>query len=350
MKSANAQDTSSAANRLTGVRTHSLLLDEPLPYDIFLIVSGKLTHFRKAGDTITAERIAELEKHGVKEVLIPREFKSSHRDKLLDAIRRPGIEREHKGRLLKEFAYFQLEELFSTKSLTIVLDESKVLVKEIVDFVSSDLRSLNSILSLSVHDIYTYNHSINVSAYAIALGRKVLGEDKKGLAEIGLAGLLHDLGKKNIPVELINKEDALSREEWEEIRRHPEYGKELTEGNSSITTDCRRVIYEHHENFDGSGYPDGLSGNEIGRYSRIVAIADVFDALTTNRFHRKLCTVEEALTAMTNMQPGKFDPDIFKSLDARFQKRTPLLLDKSFDPCQPQHLHLPPPPKFSLKR
>jgi hypothetical protein len=110
----------------------------------------------------------------------------------------------------------------------------------------------------------------------------------------------------------------------------------------SIPEDAKSVVIEHHENFDGTGYPKGLQGDEISKLARLVSIADVFDALTTNRSYHKAVGPDEALNIMYGMQPGKFDPNIFKSFDKNFSTKSNLQLPEGFDPCAPQ--------KFPLKK
>ena len=98
----------------------------------------------------------------------------------------------------------------------------------------------------------------------------------------------------------------------------------------------RAVVYEHHENFDGTGYPQGLKGDDISNLARVVSIADVFDALTTNRSYHRAIAPKEAMNTMFGMQPGKFDPAIFKSFNKNFSKTSKLELPPGFDPCSPQ--------------
>jgi HD-GYP domain-containing protein (c-di-GMP phosphodiesterase class II) len=149
----------------------------------------------------------------------------------------------------------------------------------------------------------------------------------------GMGGLLHDVGKRKIDYNIINKASALTREEWEEVKKHPTYGKEVLEEVPAIPTETRKIVYEHHENFDGTGYPNKLKEDDISPLARIVSIADVFDALTTDRSYHKAVPPQEALDTMYGMQPGKFDPHIFQSFNKNFQKKAGFELPSDFDPC-----------------
>ena len=109
----------------------------------------------------------------------------------------------------------------------------------------------------------------------------------------------------------------------------------MLEQVETIPEETRLVVYEHHENFDGTGYPNGVKGDDISKLARIVTIADVIDALTTDRSYHKAINPSEALNTMYGMQPGKFDPTIFQSFNKHFTKKPDLILPGNFDPCQP---------------
>ena len=198
--------------------------------------------------------------------------------------------------------------------------ESTGLIEDMVDFISTDLSAANTLMKLSTHDYYTYNHSINVSVYSIAICKSILGEDKKLLVTAGLGGLLHDLGKRKVDLKLINKPGKLDPEEWIEMKKHPGYGFELLQDIPTISNEVKRIVHEHHEHMDGTGYPAGISEQQILKLSRIASVADVFDALTTKRSYKDACSAQEALEIMAKMPEGKFDPEVFKLLETRTDK------------------------------
>jgi len=212
------------------------------------------------------------------------------------------------------------------------------LIEEMVQFVTADVNAVASLMRLSVHDYYTYNHCVDVAVYSIAIAKKLFGDDKNMLFMAGMGGLLHDVGKRKIDFNIINKASALTRDEWEEVKRHPTYGKEVLEEVPTIPDQTRLIVYEHHENFDGTGYPNKLKGDDISALARVVSIADVFDALTTDRSYHKAVSPQEALDTMYGMQPGKFDPHIFQSFNKNFTKKAPFELPKDFDPCEANSL------------
>lgn len=134
----------------------------------------------------------------------------------------------------------------------------------------------------------------------------------------GHGGLFHDVGKRLVPFEILNKKGKLDSTEWAIIQQHPQWGLELLIEKPGISESILAACFEHHESFNGSGYPRGISGHEIHPLGRIVAITDTFDALTSQRSYNQPLSVHEAINLMTEKLPGRFDPDyleILKSID-----------------------------------
>ena len=321
-------------SRFFEVRLQSIITDKPLPFDLFLIVSGKPILFRKQKDTLTKDRLNSLLNHGGQKFLVLEEQRPLYLQSLKTIVSNPDSTVEEKSRYIKESAYLHVSDLFEKATVSETVKGAEVLVSEMVDFVSADIGAVASLMQLSKHDYYTYNHCVDVAVYTIALAKQKYGSDREKLIQAGLGGLLHDIGKRNISIDLINKTTSLSQEEWIEIKRHPEYGKSLLMDIENIPMDSKRAVYEHHENHDGTGYPNKKRGDEVCELSKIVAIADVFDALTTNRSYHKAMSPQEALDKMFGMQPGKFDPEIFEAFNKRFDKKTDLKLLSDFDPCE----------------
>ncbi|MEF9933985.1 MAG: HD-GYP domain-containing protein [Clostridium sp.] len=160
-------------------------------------------------------------------------------------------------------------------------------VDSMVEFIQ-DHQEINStyLSDLKTYDNYTYIHSLNVAMLSIFFGTK-LNKNKESLTELGVAGMLHDIGKTKIPIEILNKSGKLSNEEFQIMKMHPIYGYEITRGSDDITEAARCAILYHHEKLDGSGYPHGLLGKEIDNISKIVCISDVYDAVASDRVYRK---------------------------------------------------------------
>jgi len=157
------------------------------------------------------------------------------------------------------------------------------------------------------YDEYTYHHSINVSILSIALGMK-LGLNKKKLSELGVAAFLHDIGKVTIPDAILNKPSSFDNNEWKIVRRHPEEGvKKILDimKMDALTIRSAIVAYEHHLNYDGSGYPDVPGSHRPDFYSNIVTIADRFDAMTSARVYSRTPKPPEVALHILLQSSGK---------------------------------------------
>ncbi|OIO04816.1 MAG: hypothetical protein AUJ49_02200 [Desulfovibrionaceae bacterium CG1_02_65_16] len=171
------------------------------------------------------------------------------------------------------------------------------LVENFIESVLRNETAAVTLFKLRGFDEYTYTHSINVSLLAVLLG-KHLGLDKATLLELGLAGMYHDVGKARIPEAILNKPGKLSRSEFQTMKAHPLEGYKIMVGQRDLNPEILRAVVEHHERHDGSGYPRGLTGEQVGQFSRIVSVVDVYDALTSRRVYKDAMAPAKALGMM----------------------------------------------------
>lgn len=180
----------------------------------------------------------------------------------------------------------------------------------------TEIKSMKNVMSLLTniftHDNYTFSHSTNVTLYTLAMTVH-LGFNEKQINEIGIGSMLHDVGKCEIPKEILNKQGVLENEEFEIMKMHTEYGFEILRKDPSISLLSAHCALQHHEKLDGSGYPRGLKGNEIHPYGKILAVSDVFDALTSNRSYRKAMLPHEAMEALYAGTYTHFDSKYVKA-------------------------------------
>ncbi|MFC3345532.1 HD-GYP domain-containing protein [Paenibacillus abyssi] len=171
-------------------------------------------------------------------------------------------------------------------------------------------QQLKEILShLENHDEYTYRHSIGVALIARLIG-KAKGFNTFDLLELTISGFLHDIGKTQVPSELINKPGKLTSEEFELVKEHTVHGFQLLRNTSGISYRHAIVALQHHEREDGSGYPFGLKGEEIDPFSKIVAVADVFHAMISKRNYKDPVPFYKVLQEMSHNAYGTLEPDI----------------------------------------
>jgi putative nucleotidyltransferase with HDIG domain len=185
------------------------------------------------------------------------------------------------------------------------------LVEEISGSVTRNPSAFISLARLKTADDYTYMHSVAVCALMIALAKQLsLDEEQTRLA--GIAGLLHDLGKAAMPIDVLNKPGKLTDEEFTLIKRHPEEGHRMLIGADNVDAIVLDVCLHHHEKIDGSGYPQRLSGDQISLFAKMGAVCDVYDAVTSNRPYKAGWDPAESLRTMAEWT-GHFDQRIFQA-------------------------------------
>ena len=186
------------------------------------------------------------------------------------------------------------------------------LVEEITDSVARNPGALISLARLKTVDDYTYMHSVAVCAMMVALA-KPLGLNEAQTRLAGLAGLMHDLGKVAMPVDVLNKPSKLTDAEFSIIKKHPEEGYKMLLCGSNVDPLVMDVCLHHHEKMDGSGYPEGLKGDEISLLAKMGAVCDVYDAITSNRPYNVGWDPAESLRKMAEWANGHFDPKVFQA-------------------------------------
>lgn len=175
---------------------------------------------------------------------------------------------------------------------------------------SADLRAM--VRKVESKDPYTYNHSERVTIFAIKIAQKLnLSTDR--LLDLNTASELHDIGKMNTPIEILNKPGKLTKEEFEIIKKHPGDGANLVLETSYNY--LAPIIEQHHERLNGSGYPRGLKGHEILLEAKIIAVTDTFDAMTEDRAYRKAFTPQYAMDELKRMSGTHYDPEIVDALE-----------------------------------
>lgn len=160
---------------------------------------------------------------------------------------------------------------------------------------------------------YLFTHSLNVSIYAMMLGKKI-GCTPSDIQLLGIAGIFHDLGMLRVKNQVWQLERELTENEFFEIMRHPIYGADIISGISEIPVQVRSIVYQHHERMDGSGYPKALNGDKISRLARIFMVADAYEAATSERTYRHSKLFHYSIREMISLAGTKFDKDVVRAL------------------------------------
>ena len=209
----------------------------------------------------------------------------------------------------------QMKSMFEDARLGKAVDAEHCLplVDDITQSVSRNPGAIVSLARLKTSDDYTYMHSVAVCALMVALARQ-LGFNEADTREAGMAGLVHDLGKAMMPPEVLNKPGKLTEAEFATMKAHPQAGYDMLKEARGVGEVPMDVCLHHHEKVNGKGYPHGLVGDDISIYSRMGAVCDVYDAITSNRPYKAGWDPSESLQKMAQWaQEGHFDPRVFQA-------------------------------------
>lgn len=227
-------------------------------------------------------------------------------------------EEEDLGSSLYEEARTQMEKIIQDvkKGISFSIETPAQIVSKFIDslLVQDDLvrKALHS--KAPVLDLPS--HLLNVCIFALEIGRG-LNYNQKELERLGLVAILHDLGMAKVPEHILKKPARLTQEEFDIVKKHPEYGVEILKGMSKNNLRISEIILQEHERFDGKGYPRGLKGDEIHEYALIIGIADVYEALTHHRFQRKNLPPFDSMKEILSVERSSFPERIIKALMAK---------------------------------
>ncbi len=194
----------------------------------------------------------------------------------------------------------------------IEIEKVEPLVERIVDSIFTQQDALLPLARLKQHDRYTFQHSVSVCALMTAFAR-TLAVPAEIIREIAIGALLHDVGKARVPDEILNKPGKLTDAEFERMKSHVVQSKIILQATPGISPIALKVAAQHHERFDGSGYPNRLSGEGISLYGRMAAIVDVYDAITSDRVYHKGMAPTEALRKLLDWSANHFEPRLVQA-------------------------------------
>ncbi len=226
----------------------------------------------------------------------------------------------YEARCLKDRYQFHLENLAAERATEI--DKA---LEEIESSYRVTLKAL--VQALETRDYETHGHSERVVTFSLRLGYE-LGLEKEALRDLELGALLHDIGKIGVPDAILRKPARLNEEEWQKMKLHPIHGQKILR-NIKFLEGAARIVGQHHEKWDGSGYPYGIRGEEIDIGARIFSVVDAFDAMVSDRVYRKGCSYEDALAELERCAGTQFDPLVVEAFKAIPKEDWELLRERS---------------------
>ncbi len=184
------------------------------------------------------------------------------------------------------------------------------LVEEIIDQLLEKQEFVFALSQLRSVDDYTYRHSVNVGVLSLVIGID-MSLDRDALRNLGIGAILHDIGKAVVPEDILKKPSSLTKEEFAEIKKHTDYGYEILK-RTDVAEEAAQIALNHHEKYDGTGYQKGLKGTNIPLFSRIVAIADAYDAMSNDRVYQKKLSPDKVFKEITHLGDKHFDCEIME--------------------------------------
>jgi HD-GYP domain-containing protein (c-di-GMP phosphodiesterase class II) len=227
---------------------------------------------------------------------------------------------DSKALIIYERATSVINDMFHNPESLENIKNAEPLVNTIVDVILRDSNAIESLLKITAHDYYTHTHSINVSIYTLSLGN-YLGINGKDLEALGMSAILHDIGKSKVNYDIINKNGKLTEKEFETMQGHSRSGHVIALRLGITDARILSGIRHHHEKMDGNGYPDKIKGEQISQFARIIAVCDVFDALTTRRSYKDPMNTFDAIKLMKGSMSEHLDMTVVNSLIRMLHKK-----------------------------
>lgn len=307
--------TRARTGKFISIYLESLKLDSILNFDLYVKLDGQLVLFRSAELPFTERTKLKLIDKGVNILYIDgssrSEFQRYLETNLPEILADPDIPQLRKAGILYETSKSLIEDVFSNPTYGENIRRSEKLVNSTISYLLQGRDAFLNLLRITSYNYSIYSHSVNVCAYSLALGQRLGVTSEKMQHELGIGALLHDVGKSRVSERILNKSGVLSPREFEIMKRHPRWGVEILRETSQIPEISYLPVLEHHEREGGTGYPDSIGLQEMHLYSRIVAVVDCFDAMTTQRVYQNAMESFAALRAMNTKKNG-FDLDVLR--------------------------------------
>ena len=274
---------------------------------------GPLKLYRKGAQALSSSDLDRLAKRGVRKLYVSQADQEAYRcQRAPEVCRDTTLPPTERYNILREISRASFEAAYHSGEVAQVVGFVDELGPQLTDVLSDKDLMLTELLSLMDHDDRTYSHCVNVATYTILLAKYLGINAREHLCTIATGGLLHDLGKRHTKLDILNKSGKLDKAERKHIEQHPTLGFQDLLPRGDLTWEQLMMVYQHHERYDGGGYPVGVPGSEIDDLARVATVADVFHALTSVRPYREPMSTREACRFLVSNTGKMFDPEIVK--------------------------------------
>ena len=292
--------------------------DSVLPVDMYVSfeTDERPQLYRDRSYPLSSDDLERLCHRGIKVVYIPDYQLSGYQDYLCEQLGHVLLDDNQpvtaRYQFLSETARGMLDRAFSSRDTNEKIGVATNLGDYMVDIFAEETPAASDVLQVLRHDYCTFAHSFNVASYCVLLAKRLGITGRSELQELAVAGLLHDLGKLNVPPTILNKKGRLTSEEFEVIKRHPTDGFLQLCSRDDLTRGQLMVVYQHHERLDGSGYPCRAVADDIHPYAKLCAVVDVFEAMTSARPYRGPMPTQQVIEFLAGQSGSELDQEIVK--------------------------------------
>jgi len=300
------------------IRLYNLVLDTVLDFDIYMKVEEcRYLLYRNRDLKFTQRHRDNLISHGIDTLYVSRKDKVAY-SRYLECnistiVNDPDIDEKEKADLIYTVSRNLVLEVLENPRAGDIVKRTEQVTAPTVDFILREKDALRHLISIMSYDYYTYTHSLNVCVFAVALAHHIGFFSRNELNDLASGALLHDVGKSQVPKEILAKAGKLTAQEMDIVKTHVVLGEQLLADNARMTPSRILPLALHHERMDGSGYPRGFRGNQISLQGRIAAVVDCFDAMTTNRAYCSAISAFEAFRVMQTKGAEAYDQDLVAS-------------------------------------
>jgi len=294
------------------IYTSSLAACDILEFDLYVFDGRDMVLFRSSQLPLTSESCSDLLKRNLNRLYVSanqrHEYQQYIRTNISQILADKSVDDFTKASIVYDSAKELVRDVFADPTKCQHIKESQAFVESTVLYVLKGQNAFLNMLRVMSFDYTVFTHSVNVCTFSLALAHAAGIAKTNELIKLATGALLHDVGKTRISESILHKSGPLDQSEWQIMHRHPQWGVELMSETDLIPQESYIPISQHHERLNGRGYPDGLEHDDIHIYGKIVAIADAFDAMTTNRVYRAAAGTFPTLKTMSAPEEGFDEP------------------------------------------